>query len=223
MKLNVLAAENKHAGNMLFENCPHIRQSFMLWFSFHSIQTASGDLWCFSASQAVAVWACFLSLFHLRPANKTRRYNQPLWPLNLTARLLNTSKTLKRKSVSLFLPLSFPLFSFCTAGTCPSSFSPPARDAVALSESSEFPVHCSVSAWKHHRCQRLVSFKENRESDRMKMSVMANRTLSHSYNIFVTDYQTGDSNTHTTNIRQMDRSTRGALKTLKEPDNTDLD
>jgi len=31
----------------------------------------------------------------------------------------------------------------------------------------------------------------------MKMSVMANRTLSHSYNISVTDYQTGESNTHT--------------------------
>ncbi len=29
------------------------------------------------------------------------------------------------------------------------------------------------------------------------MSVMANRSLSHSYNISVTDYQTGDSHTYT--------------------------
>lgn len=166
----------------------------MLWFSFQSVQIASGDLWCFSASQAVAVWVCILSLFHLRPANKTRQYNRTLWPLNLTARLLNTSKALKTKSLTPFLPLPFPLLSSCA---CSSSFSPPARAALALSESSEFPIHCSVSAWKHHRCQRLVSCKENRESDRMKMSVMANRTLSHSYNIFVTDYQTGNANTHT--------------------------
>lgn len=58
------------------------------------------------------------------------------------------------------------------------------------------------------------------------MSVMANRTLSHSYNNSVTDYQTEDSNTHThtqTNIMQMNRSMRGALKMLKEPDDTDLE
>ena len=63
----------------------------------------------------------------------------------------------------------------------------------------------------------------------MKMSVMANRTLSHSYNISVTDYQTGDSNTHTqthtdtNNIGLINRSTRGALIALKEPDDTDLE
>lgn len=202
----------------------------MPWLSFHSEETVRRDLWCFSASQAFAVRACFLSLFHLWPAIKTRPYSRPLWPPNLTARLLNASCVrLWEASLSLFPPSSpsSPLLSSCTACAHISPFSPPAWVAVALSESSEFPVHCSVSAWKHHRCQHLVKLqkKKNKESDGMKMSVMANRTLSHSYNISVTDYQTGDTNTHThtqmsalTNI-----STRGALITLREPDDTDLE
>ena len=63
----------------------------------------------------------------------------------------------------------------------------------------------------------------------MKMSVMANRTLSHFYNISVTDYQTGESNTHvhththTNNVGVINRSTRRAPITLKAPDNTDLE
>lgn len=108
-------------------------------------------------------------------------------------------KARRRSSfLSFFLTAPFPLLSSCAACVNSSSFSPPAWAAVALSESSEFPVHCSVSGWKHHRCQHLVSFieKKNKESDGIKMSVMANRTLSHSCNISVTDYQTGDSNSH---------------------------
>lgn len=141
----------------LFENWPHIQQSFMLWFSFQSVQTICGDLWRFSASQAFAVRACLPSLFHSQPANKTPQYNHPLWPLNLTACLLNTSKIQRSKSFSLFVPLSSvpsPLYLYCMC-VCPSSISPPAWAAVALSESPEFPIHCSVSAWKHHRCQLL--------------------------------------------------------------------
>lgn len=152
------------------------------------------------------VWAPLLfSPFHFQPANKTRQYNHPpSWPQKLTACLLNTSKTPRSKSVFLFFPSSSPA-PLSSASAQPSSLSPPACAAVALSESSEFPVHCSVSAWKHHRCRHLVSYKKkkgrkkkkSRECDGMKTSVMANKTLSLSHNISVTDYQTGDAQTQT--------------------------
>ena len=68
----------------------------------------------------------------------------------------------------------------------------------------------------------------------MKMSVMANSTLSHSYNISVTDYQTGESNTqthtqshtytHIVGLINRSRPMRKAkqIMTLKEPDEADL-
>lgn len=85
------------------------------------------------------------------------------------------------------------------AAAKPSSLSPPAWAAVALSESSEFPVHCSVSTWKRHRCWLSVHYKKREEEtyDGMKTSVMANKTLSLSHNISVTDYQSGGTQTQT--------------------------
>lgn len=69
--------------------------------------------------------------------------------------------------------------------------------------------------------------KKNKESNGIKMSVMANRTLSHSCNISVNDYQTGESNTHTltltNNVELIKRGTSRALIALKEPDDTDLE
>ena len=56
------------------------------------------------------------------------------------------------------------------------------------------------------------------------MLVMANRTLSHSSNISVNDYQSGEKHTHTqTSIRQLNRSTRGTVKTPEEPADTELE
>ncbi len=109
IKLNVFMPK-------LLLNWQHIQQFFMFWFRFHSMKTVCGDLWSFSATHSFAVQACFPSFFHLWLANKTRRYNHPLWPLNLTARLLNTWSIRLRQasqfslffSLYLFPPLSSP-------------------------------------------------------------------------------------------------------------------
>lgn len=145
---------------------------------------------------------CFRSPFHLRTANKTRQYNHPLWPLNLTACLLNTSSIrLWEASQFFFLSPSIssfpsPLFLYCLCAqlfllsTCLSCcglvwilWIPSPLQCIRL-ETPQMPALGKLR-------------KKNKESDGMKMSVMANRTLSHSYNISVTDYQTGESNTHT--------------------------
>lgn len=161
---------------------------------FHALiqfSISANYMWWFMALFCITSFCCWSLPVHSQPANKTPQYNHPLWPLNLTARLLNTSKIQRSKSFSLFGPLSpvpSPLYLYCLC-VCPSSISPPAWAAVALSESPEFPIHCSVSAWKHHRCQLLGKLQNTKtgKNDRMKMSVMANRTLSQSYNISVTD------------------------------------
>lgn len=48
----------------------------------------------------------------------------------------------------------------------------------------------------------------------MKMSVMANSTLSHSYNISVTDYQTEE--THSVGIKSTKEETERVLKQCKD-------
>lgn len=105
---------------------PHGKQSVSLWFSSHSPQNCTFDLWCVSASQGFFLLKPASCLCQLWLANKACRYNHPLWPLNLTACLLNASNMRLREasqfpplshsqSLSLFYLSSSPVLLACTA------------------------------------------------------------------------------------------------------------
>lgn len=148
-----------------------------------------------------AVWARLPFFLHLW----TKPVNTIIPPLtsktdSMAAKHFKDSEKQITVSPSPSSHLLLPLPSLHSAAAKPSSLSPPAWAAVALSESSEFPIHCSVSTWKRHRCWHLVHYKKKREEeayDGMKTSVMANKTLSVSQNISVTDYQSGGTQTQT--------------------------
>lgn len=176
-------------------------QSFdSVFFFFHSGRNCA---WWFIEPLCITSFLHFRSLFNWRPANKTSRYSPPLRPLNLTAqsaKRFEYKTTTKKKQASslVFFPFSsLPVLliahSSFLLSTCLSCcglvwilWIPSPLQCIRL-ETPQMPALGKLQKKQ----------KKTRESDGMKMSVMANKTLSHSYNISVTDYQTGDSKAHT--------------------------
>lgn len=202
IKLDVLAEEAKY-GRSLCENQPHIQRRSKLRFSFFFFHSGRNCAWWFIEPLCITSFLHFRSLFNWRPANKTRRYSPPLRPLNLTAqsaKRFEYKTTTKKKQASslVFFPFSsLPVLliahSSFLLSTCLSCcglvwilWIPSPLQCIRL-ETPQMPALGKLQKKQ----------KKTRESDGMKMSVMANKTLSHSYNISVTDYQTGDSKAHT--------------------------
>lgn len=175
-KLNrALAGEARLPGCL--RNWPRAPQVFLVLIHISERErcTAPCDLRCFSAWQ---VLRCLSAALLLSPPGKESPPIQSLTSIadSTSAKLFKDSERQiavsypptpphtpphpHPPSSSVSPPLSSLLSSLLPST---SSLSPPACSAVALSESSEFPVHCSVSAWKRHRCRRLVHYKKQRE------------------------------------------------------------
>lgn len=229
IKLDVLAEEAKY-GRSLCENQPHFKASIQFFFFFIQDETVRGDLSSLSASRAFSIFVLFLTGdLRIKPVDTVLPSDLWIWQRSLLNALSIKQQQKKNKP-----PLSFsfpsPLFLCCSLRTAP-SFSPPAWAAVALSESSEFPVHCSVSAWKHRRCQRLVSYKKNKKKQEKVMGwrcqlwqIKLCHTPITSLSLIIRPETR--KRTHSDTHKQQagkQRHKRGALLTMREPDDTDLE
>lgn len=175
-------------------------QSFdSVFFFFIQDETVRGDLSSLSASRAFSIFVLFLTGdLRIKPVDTVLPSDLWIWQRSLLNALSRKQQQKKNKPPLVFFPFSsLPVLliahSSFLLSTCLSCcglvwilWIPSPLQCIRL-ETPQMPALGKLQKKQ----------KKTRESDGMKMSVMANKTLSHSYNISVTDYQTGDSKAHT--------------------------
>lgn len=175
-------------------------QSFdSVFFFFIQDETVRGDLSSLSASRAFSIFVLFLTGdLRIKPVDTVLPSDLWIWQRSLLNALSIKQQQKKNKPPLVFFPFSsLPVLliahSSFLLSTCLSCcglvwilWIPSPLQCIRL-ETPQMPALGKLQKKQ----------KKTRESDGMKMSVMANKTLSHSYNISVTDYQTGDSKAHT--------------------------
>lgn len=175
------------------------KASIQFFFFFIQDETVRGDLSSLSASRAFSIFVLFLTGdLRIKPVDTVLPSDLWIWQRSLLNALSIKQQQKKNKPPLVFFPFSsLPVLliahSSFLLSTCLSCcglvwilWIPSPLQCIRL-ETPQMPALGKLQKKQ----------KKTRESDGMKMSVMANKTLSHSYNISVTDYQTGDSKAHT--------------------------